>query len=71
MVKVDGQIFDFLGAGRELAYMIDLCQLFDFRDLFDPIRSFYWPFTRFERRKQKICLVFINTPPKELMDGHI
>ena len=36
-----------------------------------PIGSFYWPSTRFVRRQQKICLVFINTTPKELMDGHV
>ena len=41
------------------------------RNVFNPNRSFYWPSTRFVRRKQKICLVFINTPPKELMDGHV
>ena len=56
---------------RERAYMIDLCKLFDFRGLFSPIRSFYWPCTRFERWKQNICLVFINPHPKELMDGHL
>ena len=38
------------------------------RNVFNPIRSFYWPSSRFV---QKICLVFINTPPKELMDGHV
>ena len=41
------------------------------RNVFNPIRSFYWPSSRFVPRKQKICLVFINTPPKELMDGHV
>jgi len=51
--------------------MNDLCQLFDFHGRFSSIRSFYWPCTRFVRRKQKICLVLINTPPKELMNGHV
>ena len=58
-------------ACRETAHMNDLCQLFDFHGRFSSIRSFYWPCTRFVRRKQNICLVFINTPPKELMDGHV
>ena len=36
----------------ERAHMIDLCQLFDFRDRFSPFWSLCWPCTRFERRKQ-------------------
>ena len=44
---------------------------FDSINVFNSIRSFDWPSTRFVRRKQKICRVFINTTPHELMDGHV